>query len=126
MTAFRYRLERPAGGESNSVPDTPALTFADLARLDDRALQEVFALAEPAVVLLALTGADERLLYRVLRQLPARQRGALRERLEHPGPVRLREIEQAQQQLATIATRLAREHAGESHLRTSSRFVATA
>jgi flagellar motor switch protein FliG len=122
-TAFRYRLQQPTTAEASLSAAATVLAFADLVRLEDRSLEAVFAAAEPAVALLALTGADERLLNRVMRQLPARDAALLRARLENPGPVRLREIEQAQRELATIASRLARE--GEIELPASARFAAT-
>jgi flagellar motor switch protein FliG len=64
------------------------------------------------------------LLQRVLRQLPGKDAAELRQRLDHPGPVRLREIEQAQQQLASVASRLIQR--GELQLPKSARFAATA
>ena len=123
-TAFRYRLQGTGHEEKKGKSSAPRLTFADLTQLDDRGLRAVFAAAEPAVVLLALTGADERLLSGVMRQLPAKDAAVLRERLDHPGPVRLREIEQAQDQLAGIASRLVSN--GEVRLPSSARFAATA
>jgi flagellar motor switch protein FliG len=123
-TAFRYRLQPSGHEEKKSRLPLPRLKFADLMQLDDRALRTVFAAAEPAVVLLALTGAEERMLSRVMRQLPTRDAAILRERLDHPGPVRLREIEQAQEQLAAIAGRLVQD--GDIKLPTSARFAATA
>lgn len=125
-TALRYRLQ--ANGDVHeqrrTKPDSPKLAFADLASFDDRSLRSVFAAAEPAAALLALTGADDRLLQRVLRQLPGKDAAVLRQRLEHPGPVRLREIEQAQQQLAAVASQLVQR--GEIQLPKAARFAATA
>src|SRR5262245_28318077 len=133
-TSFRYRLARPEltdeqTGNTQPVASrrsarTPVLRFPDLAVLDDASLRAVFAAAEPAAILLALTGADERLLSRVLRQLPARDAAVLRQRLENPGPVRLREIDEAQQQLAAIASELAQQ--GAIRLPASKRFAAAA
>ena len=123
-TAFRYRLQGSGPDGKRAKSAAPRLTFADLAHFDDSGLRAVFAAAEPAVVLLALTGAEERLLSRVMRQLPAKDAAVLRERLDHPGPVRLREIEQAQEQLAAIAGRLVQD--GEIKLPASARFAATA
>lgn len=123
-THFRYRLEQSEQAARKARPAAPVLNFADLAQLDDGALRAVFAAADPAVALLALTGAEERLLGRVMNQLPAREVAVLRERLEHPGPVRLREIELAQNQLATVANRLVQD--GEIQLPASVRFAATA
>jgi flagellar motor switch protein FliG len=102
----------------------PKIAFADLVRLSDRSLQAVFAAVDPAVVLLALTGAEERLLNRVLRKLPIKDRAVLRQRLEHPGPVRLREIDLAQAQVAAVASQLARK--GDTKRSAAPRFAATA
>jgi flagellar motor switch protein FliG len=81
----------------------PALTFAELADLSDLALKKIFAHAEPQIVILALTGADERLVHRILKQLPTRDAAALRQRLNNPGPLRLRDMDAAQQALVAIA-----------------------
>jgi flagellar motor switch protein FliG len=122
-TACRYRLQQPDRRERKR-DSAPQIAFADLARLSDRSLQAVFAAVDPAVALLALTGAEERLLNRVLRRLPSPERTALRQRLEHPGPVRLREIEQAQAQVAAVASQLARQ--GDKKRSAAPRFAATA
>ena len=126
---FRYRLQRAEPAPTMPGAQTPVLKFADLTQLDDASLRSVFAAAEPAVVLLALAGAEEHLLNRVLRQLPARDAAILRERIEHPGPVRLCEIDQAQAQLARVASQLARDEAirlPPSTQFSSAQFAATA
>jgi flagellar motor switch protein FliG len=93
------------------APTVPArkpttISFADLAELGDASLKRVFAQAEPQVVILALTGADERFVNRILRQLPTREAAALQRCLNHPGPLRLRDVDAAQQELAAIAVDL--------------------
>jgi flagellar motor switch protein FliG len=120
VVAFRYRLasNRPpspqppasaAGTEQAAEIFTTLLAFDDLALLNEKDLRAVFAAADPQVALVALTGAEEGLLSRILRQLPSGEATVLRKRLEHPGPIRLRDIEEAQAKLAMIASRLARE-----------------
>jgi flagellar motor switch protein FliG len=89
-----------------SPTNKPALSFAQLSTADDSVLKRVFAAAEPQTLLLALTGADDRLVQRVLRQLPSAEASSLRQRLNHPGPVRLRDIDFAQHQLASLAQQL--------------------
>src|SRR5262249_60337177 len=86
-------------------PDEPWLTFDELLLLDDAALRAVLAAADPDLAILALTGAEPRLIARIQRKLPARDAVLFRHRLEHPGPVRLREIEQARAALAAIPSR---------------------
>jgi len=103
VVAQRYRLV------SDEAPSEPRaqLAFADLARVDGRTLKQVFAAADPQVALVALTGADERLVARILEQLPKRDAALLKQRLEHPGPIRLREIDEARESIAAVAGRLA-------------------
>jgi flagellar motor switch protein FliG len=108
----RYRMESAvAGGRLPSRSPAPLVEFEDLLMLSDETLRRVFAAADPAVVMLALTGAPESLLARILGQLPAADAAKLRKRLNHPGPVRLSDIEAAQDQLAAIARRLAEQGA---------------
>jgi flagellar motor switch protein FliG len=101
VIAQRYRLETaPAAGG-------PLVAFDDLTHLSDEDLRQVLGAAGSQLALLALTGADERLVSRILKSLPAKDAAVLRRRLEHPGPVQLREIEQARASLAATAARLA-------------------
>ncbi len=82
------------------------IRFTQLTELNDASLKRVFAEADPQIVILALTGAEERLVQRILKQLPAADATALRQRLNHPGPLRLRDIDAAQEQLARLAVEL--------------------
>ena len=116
----RYRIEAPTPA---SEPP-PLVEFDQLPQLDDDALRQVLAEADPQLTLLALTGADQRLAGRILRKLPTREAAVLRQRLEHPGPVRLRELDEARSALAAIASRLVRE--GQIELPPSLRFAAAA
>lgn len=87
-------------------PARSAIRFSQLTELSDAALKRIFAEADPQLLILALTGADERLVQRIVKQLPAADAAALRQRLNHPGPLRLRDIDAAQEQLAQLATDL--------------------
>lgn len=118
VESHHYRIEESAApsalrDESHVAPladrrrDVPHIEFDDLQRLDDASLRQVFAAADPQIVLLALTGADEALLARIMRQLPAREAAVLRERLSHPGALRLSDIGRAQEQLVRVARCLA-------------------
>lgn len=93
-------LPKPAAKKS------PAIRFAQLIDLNDTTLKRIFAEADPQVLLLALTGADDRLVQRILKQLPAADAAAVRQRLNHPGPLRLSDVDSAQQQLAQLAAEL--------------------
>ncbi len=83
------------------------LDFADLSRFDDQSLAVVFQAADPQVSLLALTGASSDLVERIVSRLPAREGKSLLRRIEQSGPVRLRDLDAAQTQMARLAARLA-------------------
>jgi flagellar motor switch protein FliG len=121
VVSFRYRLERP---DDRPRRVDSLVDFDDFAAFGDPAICRIFAAADPQVVLLALTGADEALLARILRQFPPRDAARLRARLNHPGPVRLRDIEAAQEQLADLARRLAEQ--GVIELPVTRHFAAAA
>ena len=85
------------------------IDFDDLMQLDDKALEAVFDAAGPELAITALIGASPSLIERVLGRLPATEAAALRRRLDHPGPIRLSDMEDARQQIAQTAGRLAVE-----------------
>ncbi len=131
VVSMRYRLD--SRGDTTLASSRPPkmrrqaddsvwLTFDDLLQFDDAALRAVFAAADTEVALLALTGAEPRLIARILRKLPPSEAAVLRNRLEHPGPLRLRDVEQARFALAAVASRLA--HEGAIELPASVRFAA--
>jgi flagellar motor switch protein FliG len=127
VVSLRYRLD--SRGSATREPKAPRqgddsvwLTFEGLLQFDDAALRAVFAAADTEVALLALTGAEPRLIARILRKLPPSEATVLRNRLEHPGPLRLRDVEQARFALAAVASRLA--HEGAIELPASVRFAA--
>lgn len=90
-------------------PPDPELTFDDFLQFDDRTLSRVFAEAEPAIALLALAGADLRLVDRLMRRLPRKEAARLQQRIEKLGSFRLRDVELAQRELARVACRLAED-----------------
>jgi flagellar motor switch protein FliG len=87
----------------------PALTFEDLAELDAAALAAIFREAEPELAMTALVGAPPELIDRIVGGLAAPEAKTVRHRLDHPGPIRLSDVEGARQQLAQLARRLARQ-----------------
>ena len=86
---------------------TREIEFEELALLSDDDWAILIRATEPNVVLLALTGASEQLLRRITQQLSKREAQVLRTRLQQTGPLRLSDIEHAQRNLATLASRLA-------------------
>lgn len=99
------------------------LDFADLMELDDRTLAATVAAADPEIVLLALVGAPPEWLDRFLAHIPAAEVKAIRFRLDHFGPVRLSDVDEARRRLADLANRLALEGRIELPLRTREAVV---
>ncbi len=83
--------------------------FEELLALDDAALGHVLAAAELELVALALLGAPPPWNQRLLAVMPQREAEWTRQRLANPGPVRLRDVEEARRRLAALARRLAAE-----------------
>lgn len=87
----------------------PGMTFDELTLLDDAALAAVFRAAEPKLAMTALVGAPPELIDRILRPFPVPEAKTVRQKLDHPGPIRLSDVEGARQEVADLAGRLARE-----------------
>jgi flagellar motor switch protein FliG len=81
------------------------MTFEDIFRLGDFALAQVLSDVEADLLTLALAGAAPSLVQRVLDQLPRREAKLLRQALQHLGPTRLSDVEQAQRELVAAALR---------------------
>jgi flagellar motor switch protein FliG len=112
---------RPAPLSKPAATETPVVTFEELMQLDDGALVSVVNAAAPELTLLALTGAPQRLIARIARQLPRQEALSLQRRTQQTGPVRLSDIEEARRQLAALAGRMAQR--GEIRLSASRRFA---
>ncbi len=81
-------------------------TFDDLILLDDRSLQRLLREIDNRDLVLALKGTNEELRGRIFRNQSSRAAQMLKEELEVMGPVRIRNIEEAQQRIANIVRRL--------------------
>ncbi len=106
-TPIKPETKKPANNPTSQPTRTPELEFAQLSQLDDQAWAKVLRAVDSQVALLALAGASPELVARLMRQLAPRDAKLFQRRIEQIGPVRLREIEQAQQQVARIAAQLA-------------------
>jgi flagellar motor switch protein FliG len=77
--------------------------FEDLTKLDDRGLREILKQIETSQLGLALKTASEEMKERIFKNLSERAGDMLREDMEIMGPVRLVEVEKAQQNMTRIA-----------------------
>jgi flagellar motor switch protein FliG len=85
------------------------LAFDEVAGFDDAALAAVYRAADPEVAWASLLGAPPAMVERLLRRLPSEEAKLLRHKLEHPGPIRLSDVEEARRQIAALAQRAARD-----------------
>ncbi len=100
--------EEPAMEEPVSRPSATVLrmSFSELETLSLSDLAKVLRASEPALILMALSGATETMYERVRSMLPQRDAKRLDEKLNRLGPIQLRDIEKAQQHLSQIATEM--------------------
>ncbi len=85
------------------------IEFDDLLNLDQTSLRALVAAADAELLTLALVGALPELAERVLWQLPEPEAGRMRHGLEHLGPTRLSDVEEARRRIAELAQDLAVE-----------------
>ncbi len=83
-------------------------TFADLAKLDDRGMQELLKAVPAETLRLALKPAPEAVLTRIFGNLSERARTLLQDDLAARPKVKLSDVEAAQRQLAELAQELAK------------------
>ena len=102
--ATRRRAESQEA--QDTTPVGQKIEFQDVAKFENRELVFILGSLDPQVALLALTGAEQRLIDRILKQLPTRDARAFREKMRQMGPLRLSDVLEAQQEFAREASRL--------------------
>jgi flagellar motor switch protein FliG len=83
--------------------------FEDLGSVDDRGMQTILREVATDDLKMALKTASEELKGKILRNLSQRAAEMLREELELMGPVRVSDVEKAQQKVTQVAKRLENE-----------------
>jgi len=86
-------------------------TFDDLVRLDDRSIQRLLKEVEQKDLALALKAAGDDVMSKILKNLSERAQTMLRQEIEYLGPVRLKDVEEAQAGIVRIVRSL--EESGE-------------
>jgi len=84
--------------------------FDDLSQLDDRAIQELLKVVSKEQLLLALKAAEDGIKNLIFKNMSERARELLQEDMEAKGPVKVSEVERAQQEILKLAKTL--EEAG--------------
>ncbi|HOQ08704.1 MAG TPA: flagellar motor switch protein FliG [Syntrophomonadaceae bacterium] len=85
--------------------------FEDVVLLDNRSVQRVLREVESQDLALALKGASAEVAEKIFSNMSSRAAEMLREDIEFMGPVRLRDVEEAQQRIVNVIRRL--EELGE-------------
>lgn len=85
--------------------------FEDLVAIDDRSIQRILRDVESHDLALALKGASEEVSRKIYNNMSKRASDMLREDIEFMGPVRLRDVEEAQQRVVNVVRKL--EETGE-------------
>lgn len=85
--------------------------FEDIVMIDDRSVQRVLREVETQDLALALKGASNEVSQKIFTNMSTRASDMLREDIEFMGPVRLRDVEDAQQRIVNIIRKL--EESGE-------------
>src|SRR5215468_12122573 len=83
--------------------------FEDLLEVDDRGMQTILREVANDDLKMAMKTASEELTGKILRNLSQRAADMLREELELMGPVRVSDVEKAQQKITQVAKRLENE-----------------
>jgi flagellar motor switch protein FliG len=85
--------------------------FEDIVMLDDRAIQKVMREVDSQELAKALKSVDTEVQDKIFRNMSKRAAGMLKEDMEFMGPVRLKDVEEAQQKIVSIIRHL--EDTGE-------------
>ncbi len=80
--------------------------FEDIIQLDDRSIQRILKDVDTRDLVLALKGSNEEVRVSVFRNLSSRAADTMREDLEAMGPVRLKNVEEAQQRIVNVIRKL--------------------
>jgi len=85
--------------------------FEDIVMLDDRAIQKVLREVDSQELAKALKSVDSEVQDKIYKNMSKRAAGMLKEDMEYMGPVRLKDVEEAQQKIVSIIRHL--EDTGE-------------
>jgi flagellar motor switch protein FliG len=85
--------------------------FEDILLLDDRSVQQVLREVENKELGLALKGTSQEVQDKIFGNMSERAAAIIKEDLQFMGPVRLKQVEEAQQRIVTVIRKL--EDAGQ-------------
>jgi len=85
--------------------------FEDIVMLDDRSIQKVLREVDSSELSKALKSVDNEVQDKIYRNMSKRASQSLKEDMEYMGPIRMKDVEEAQQKIVSIIRKL--EEAGE-------------
>ncbi|MDR1956979.1 MAG: flagellar motor switch protein FliG [Treponema sp.] len=85
--------------------------FEDIVMIDDKSIQKILREVDSGELAKALKSVDAEVQDKIFRNMSKRAAGMLKEDMEYMGPVRLKDVEEAQQKIVAIIRRL--EDSGE-------------
>ncbi|MCR5607775.1 MAG: flagellar motor switch protein FliG [Lachnospiraceae bacterium] len=85
--------------------------FEDIANLDDKSIQRILREIENNDIAVALKGVTDDVQNVIFRNLSSRLADMIKEDMEYMGPIRLKDVEEAQQKIVSVVRKL--EDAGE-------------
>jgi flagellar motor switch protein FliG len=88
--------------------------FEDIVLIDDRGIQKILKHVDKKDLALALKGADDAIKEKIFKNMSERAAQLLKEDLEFLGPVRLKEVEEAQRRIIEVIKQL--EDEGEIYV----------
>ena len=80
--------------------------FEDILLLDDRAIQRVMRDVDNSDLSVALKGANEEVQAAIFKNMSSRMATMIKEDMEFMGPVRMKDVEEAQQKIVGIIRKL--------------------
>ncbi|MCR5797221.1 flagellar motor switch protein FliG [Eubacterium xylanophilum] len=80
--------------------------FEDILMLDDRSVQRVLREVENGELAIALKGSNEEVQSLIFNNMSTRLAAMIKEDMEYMGPVRLKDVEEAQQKIVNVIRRL--------------------
>ncbi len=115
-TPLTARSGAPRFGVSEAQAAAPAtaaspISFADFEKLSDTVIAQVLATADPKVTMIALAGASRSLVQRIMNYLEPDHAARLDREMQQIGPIRLDDIERAQDYLAQLASTISASQA---------------
>lgn len=85
--------------------------FEDIVLLDDRAIQKVLREVDQQELAKALKAVDNEVQDKIFKNMSKRAANTLKEDMEFMGPIRLKDVEEAQQKIVSVIRKL--EEQGE-------------